>query len=96
MPKIVNVATISIVLPSGATAEVNNPLFRYNFQNKPLNQQYFPPGDSDGMMQQYNWTVRDPDNLGNGQSDFDAANQNLENAGLGDQVVSLLPVSFFL
>ncbi|KAA8576834.1 hypothetical protein EYC84_006881 [Monilinia fructicola] len=86
MPKIVNVATISIVLPSGATAEVNNPLFRYNFQNKPLNQQYFPPGDSDGMMQQYNWTVRDPDNLGNGQSDFDAANQNLENAGLGDQV----------
>ncbi|RAL63485.1 hypothetical protein DID88_003905 [Monilinia fructigena] len=86
MPSIVNVATVSIVLPSGATTEVNNPLFRYNFQNKPLNQQYFPPGDSDGMMQQYNWTVRDPDNLGNGQSDFDAANQNLENAGLGDQV----------
>ncbi|QSZ35560.1 hypothetical protein DSL72_008430 [Monilinia vaccinii-corymbosi] len=86
MPSIVNVATVSIVLPSGATAQVNNPLFRYNFQNKPLNQQYFPPGDSDGMMQQYNWTVRDPDSLGNGQSDFDAANGDLDNAGLGDQV----------
>ncbi|KAI9650419.1 hypothetical protein NHQ30_000433 [Ciborinia camelliae] len=87
MPSIFNDPTIPIVLPSGATAYVNNPLFRYNFQNKPLNQQYFPPGDpNDGMMQQYNWTVRSPDNLGNGQSDFDAANANLENAGLGDQV----------
>ncbi|KAF7938112.1 hypothetical protein BELL_0027g00260 [Botrytis elliptica] len=86
MPSITNVATISIVLPSGATAYVNNPLFRYNFQNKPLNQQQFPPGDSDGYMAQYNWTVRNPDNLGNGQSDFNAANTNLQNAGLGDQV----------
>ncbi|ESZ97460.1 hypothetical protein SBOR_2149 [Sclerotinia borealis F-4128] len=86
MPSIVNVETIPIVLPSGATAYVNNPLFRYNFQNLPLNQQQFPPGDGDGMMAQYNWTVRDPDNLGDGQSDYSAANTNLQNAGLGDQV----------
>lgn len=91
MPNIVNVATIPIILPSGATTYVSNPLFRYNFQNKPLSQQQFPPTDGgDGMMAQYNWTVRDPDNLGNGQSDFNAANTNLQNAGLGDQVVSLL------
>ncbi|APA06690.1 hypothetical protein sscle_02g014600 [Sclerotinia sclerotiorum 1980 UF-70] len=85
MPSVVNVATVSIVTPSGATTYVNNPLFRYNFQNKPLNQQQFPPGDSDGMLAQYNWTVRNPDYLG-GQSDFNAANTNLQNAGLGDQV----------
>ncbi|KAM0186666.1 hypothetical protein ACHAPC_004450 [Botrytis cinerea] len=93
MPSIINVPTVSIVLPSGTTTYVNNPLFRYNFQNKPLNQQQFPPGDSDGYMAQYNWTVRNPDYSGDGQSDFNAANMNLENAGLGDQVVSCFLVS---
>lgn len=89
MPSILNTATVSIVLPSGATSYVSNPLYRYNFQNRPLNQQWFPPGDSDGMMQMYNSTVRDPAYLG-GPSDFNNANANLQNAGLGDQLVSLL------
>lgn len=44
-------------------------------------------------MAQYNWTVRNPDYSGDGQSDFNAANMNLENAGLGDQVVSCFLVS---
>lgn len=44
-------------------------------------------------MAQYNWTVRNPHYSGDGKSDFNAANMNLENAGLGDQVVSYLLVS---
>ncbi|KAK6613990.1 tyrosinase 2 [Botrytis cinerea] len=75
MPSIINVPTVSIVLPSGTTTYVNNPLFPT-----------ISSWDSDGYMAQYNWTVRNPDYSGDGQSDFNAANMNLENAGLGDQV----------
>jgi tyrosinase len=88
MPSVVSAQTVKITTPSGVKT-IKNPLYQYNFQRFPLDPSYFPTGDPyDGELATYNYTVRFPDYVGDGD-DIDAANSYLTSAGLTEQVVSL-------
>ncbi|KAM3066915.1 hypothetical protein ACMFMF_009966 [Clarireedia jacksonii] len=84
IPSVVNSQTVTITTASGIQT-IKNPLYQYNFQYVPLDQNTFPPGDYDGELAAYNYTVRFPDYVGGGD-DINAANDYLTNAGLTEQV----------
>jgi tyrosinase len=86
MPSVVSDQTATITAASGIRT-IKNPLYQYNFQYVPLDPNYFPPGDYDGELATYNFTVRFPDYVGGGD-DVNAANTYLTSAGLTEQVVS--------
>lgn len=90
MPDVVNAPMVTVTTPSGVQ-NVSNPLLQYRFQNFPLDNKYFPSSSQDAgdwYLASYSRTVRSPDADGS-NSDFDHANQVLENNNLKDQVVSL-------
>ncbi|PQE12584.1 hypothetical protein CJF30_00002479 [Rutstroemia sp. NJR-2017a BBW] len=89
MPSVVSAQTVKITTPSGVKT-IKNPLYQYNFQRFPLDPNYFPTGDPyDGELATYNYTVRFPDYVGDGD-DIDAANSYLTSAGLTEQVWTTL------
>ncbi len=84
MPDIVNVPQVLIYTPSGLK-NVSNPLLRYKFQQFPLNETLFPPGQSlEGRLTTYNTTVRFPVN---GVSDYESINANLGGSSLRPNTV---------
>lgn len=86
MPSVVNTPTITITTATGVQT-IKNPLYQYNFQHVPLDPNSFPPGDYDGVLAAYNYTVRYPDYVGGGD-DINTANSYLTSAGLTGQAVS--------
>ena len=91
MPAFINTATIQIINAAGETENVPNPFLRYNFQQFPMNPEYFPTSESlapyDYYLANRSYTVRWPDTIG-GPSDYNTANAALENVGLQESVVS--------
>lgn len=89
MPAVVNAEKVDVTTPLGIR-EIRNPLLQYQFQKYPFDQNYFPSSEDaakDWYLASYPRTVRNPDADGSA-SNFDHANQVLENAKLKDQVVS--------
>jgi tyrosinase len=80
MPAIVNSPTVEITTPSGVET-VPNPLLQYNFQQFPMNSNYFSPTEWDGWLASYNHTVRNPDSRGENDSDFNESNGWLKQDG---------------
>ncbi|KAK0115324.1 hypothetical protein ONS96_013783 [Cadophora gregata f. sp. sojae] len=84
MPAVVNQPTITITTGSGVQS-VRNPLYRYNFQNFPLDPTYFPSDSGvvgDAWLAKYPYTVRGAPDYLNSPSDPNRANNALLNSNL--------------
>ncbi|KAF8856645.1 hypothetical protein BDZ45DRAFT_745259 [Acephala macrosclerotiorum] len=93
MPGIVNAPIVQIQTPSGLS-NVSNPLMLYRFQQFPLNETLFPPGQSgEGCLTTYNTTVRFPVN---GVPNCEGINANLGGSNLKEIAPSVIPFCYYL
>lgn len=94
MPAVVNQPTVTTTTGLGVQS-VRNPLYRYTFQNFPLNPTYFPTDSNvagDAWLAKYPYTVRGAPDYLNSPSDPNRANNALLNSNLkGSTVCTFSP-----